>query len=345
MDKRTFLKQGSLLAGGLWLAPWSSWATPARSPQRADAFTLPELGYAFDALEPQIDAQTMELHHGKHHAGYVAKLNAALTGSAYTGLSLRRVMNKLGPDDTAIRNNGGGHYNHSLFWKLLKPAGETAPSEALAAAIARDFGGMDPLWAQLRQAGLSRFGSGWAWLIADRSGKLAICSTPNQDNPQMYRVTDQPGYPLLGIDVWEHAYYLRYQNRRQEYLDAIWNLLNWQVISQQYETSQHPFILWEELDAYHDVMSATWHPAEEGDLAPLKARSGELVQAAQALGKSAVPATFDPKRLAPGLKQLRKDSAALHKAVQRGASDADLTTSLEALHGVFHGVMGQCMEE
>ncbi len=345
MNKRTFLKQSGLLVGGLWLTPWSGWAAPAVAPLSTNTFSLPELGYTFDALEPRIDAQTMQLHYGKHHAGYVANLNTAITGSAFAGLSLRRVMNKLGAQDTAIRNNGGGHYNHSLFWKLLLPAGETAPSEALAAAIARDFGSMDKLRADLLQAGMKRFGSGWAWVVADRNGKLAICSTPNQDNPQMYRVTEQPGYPILGIDVWEHAYYLKYQNRRQEYLDAIWQLLNWTAISQQYQDSRHPFVLWEALDAFHDVISATWHPAENGDLGPIKARSAELAQAARALEKAEVPSQFDPERLALGRRQLRKDSVALHRLVQRGGGDAEIKAALKALYGVFHQVMGECMEE
>ncbi len=187
---------------------------------------LPSLPYGFDALEPHIDARTMEIHHGKHHAAYVANLNKALDGHAdLLGLSIEDLMRKLGsvPEaiQTAVRNNGGGHANHSLFWKIMGPTGGGEPTGDLAAAIERDFGGLDNLQKQVNAAGGGRFGSGWSWLV--KSGdQLEVMSTPNQDSPLSVGKT-----PILGVDVWEHAYYLNYQNRRPDYLAAWWNVVDW----------------------------------------------------------------------------------------------------------------------
>jgi Fe-Mn family superoxide dismutase len=195
-------------------------------------FELPPLPYAYDALEPTIDAQTMEIHHGKHHQAYVDNLNKALEGTEWEGQSLERVLTLLDeiPEDkrAAIRNNGGGHANHSLFWTIMKPGGGGAPAGALAQAIDDTFGGLDELKAQINDAGVKRFGSGWTWLVWDGTG-LAVISTPNQDTPVMEGKT-----PLLGIDVWEHAYYLSYQNRRPDYLAAWWEVVNWDEVARRY---------------------------------------------------------------------------------------------------------------
>lgn len=201
------------------------------------AFELPDRPYAPDALEPHIDAQTMELHHGKHHAGYVAKLNGALENHAdLQGKSIEELIGDLNavPEDIrgAVRNNGGGHANHSLFWKILGPAGGSGPSGDLADAINRDFGGLGTLKEKVNAAGAARFGSGWAWVCLNGDGKLCVCSTPNQDSPLMTGVAECPGTPLLGVDVWEHAYYLTYQNRRPDYLAAIWNVVNWEQVAE-----------------------------------------------------------------------------------------------------------------
>lgn len=191
------------------------------------AFTLPPLPYAFDALEPAIDRETMTIHHGKHHQAYVDKLNEAVSADA--GLqdrTLEDLFASISKAPKAVRNNGGGHWNHSLFWELLAPAGETgAPSAELAAAIDRDLGGMDRFKEAFNAAGVGQFGSGWAWLIV-QDGKLKVTSTPNQDNPLM-DVADEKGAVVLAADVWEHAYYLKYQNRRPEYLKAFWTVVNW----------------------------------------------------------------------------------------------------------------------
>jgi Fe-Mn family superoxide dismutase len=198
------------------------------------SFSLPDLPYATDALEPHIDAQTMEIHHGKHHAGYVSKLNAAL--ESYSDLqnkSLEELLSAIKslPADiqTAVRNNGGGHWNHSFFWKVLGAQGGK-PSGALADAINSAFGSFDEFKKAFSNAGATRFGSGWAWLVVNGSGKLEVCSTPNQDNPLM-DVSDVKGQPILGVDVWEHAYYLKYQNKRPAYLEAFFNVINWDAVS------------------------------------------------------------------------------------------------------------------
>ncbi len=195
-------------------------------------YTLPDLPYAPEALEPHIDARTMEIHHGKHHAAYVTNLNAALEGTGLDSQSIESLVANLDqvPEDkrTAVRNNGGGHANHSLFWEIMGPGGGGAPSGALGAAIDSTFGGLDALKAAINDAGVKRFGSGWSWLVVD-GGALSVISTPNQDTPLMDGKT-----PILGIDVWEHAYYLNYQNRRPDYLAAWWSVVNWDAVAARY---------------------------------------------------------------------------------------------------------------
>lgn len=199
------------------------------------AFTLPPLPYAFNALEPHIDATTMEIHHGKHHNAYVTNLNNAIAGTDAEKLSIEEICRNISKYPMAVRNNGGGHYNHSLFWSILSANGGSA-SGKLAEAIAAELGGLDALKEKMNSAGATRFGSGWAWLCVDANKKLCVCSTPNQDNPLM-DIADCKGTPILGIDVWEHAYYLKYQNRRPDYLGAIWNVINWTEVSKRYEAA------------------------------------------------------------------------------------------------------------
>lgn len=198
------------------------------------AHTLPALGYAFDALEPHIDALTMQIHHDRHHQAYVDNLNKALAGTEGESKSLEELMANISAYPAAVRNNGGGHWNHSLFWEILGPSG-SQPSGALADAINSAFGSLDALKEKMNTAGTTRFGSGWAWLIV-KDGKLDVCSTPNQDNPLM-DIAEVKGTPILGIDVWEHAYYLKYQNKRPDYLGAIWNVINWDVVATKYNAA------------------------------------------------------------------------------------------------------------
>ena len=198
------------------------------------AHTLPALPYAFDALEPHIDAQTMQIHHDKHHQAYVDNLNKALAGTADEGKTLEELMANISAQPMPVRNNGGGHYNHSLFWSILGNNG-SQPTGDLAAAINEAFGSLDELKEKMSTAGATRFGSGWAWLSVS-GGKLVVSSTPNQDNPLM-DVAEVKGTPILGIDVWEHAYYLHYQNRRPDYLKAIWNVINWDAVAARYKAA------------------------------------------------------------------------------------------------------------
>ncbi len=200
------------------------------------AFTLPALPYDFAALEPHIDAETMQIHHDKHHQAYVDNLNKALAGNEGENASIEDLMKNISDYPAAVRNNGGGHFNHSLFWTVLGAAKEAnAPTGTLKAAIDETFGGLDGLKEKMSAAGATRFGSGWAWLIV-KDGKLEVTSTPNQDNPLM-PVAEMQGTPVFGIDVWEHAYYLKYQNKRPDYLAAIWNVVNWNEVARRYEAA------------------------------------------------------------------------------------------------------------
>lgn len=200
------------------------------------AFELPKLPYDFNALEPLIDARTMEIHHGKHHNAYVTNLNNAIAGTDMESKSLEELM-KIAGSNTAVRNNGGGHYNHTLFWNIMSPNGGGQPTGELAAAIDAKFGSFDAFKDEFAKAAATRFGSGWAWLVVDANKQLAVSSTPNQDNPLM-DVADVKGTPILGIDVWEHAYYLHYQNRRPDYVGAFWNVINWDEVSKRYAAAK-----------------------------------------------------------------------------------------------------------
>jgi Fe-Mn family superoxide dismutase len=199
------------------------------------AFTLPALPYAPDALEPHIDTTTMQIHHGKHHQAYVDNLNKALAGTPNEGKSLEEIVAMAGSISPAVRNNGGGHWNHSFFWEILSSNGGSTPSGKLSDEINKTFGSFDAFKEKFQNAGMTRFGSGWAWLIV-KDGKLEVTSTPNQDNPLM-DVAEVKGTPILGVDVWEHAYYLKYQNRRADYLNAFWNVVDWNKVAERYDVA------------------------------------------------------------------------------------------------------------
>lgn len=201
------------------------------------AFELPALPYAFDALEPHIDAKTMEIHHDKHHAAYTSKLNEALKDSGDEGKSIEEILSNLDMNNKAVRNNGGGYYNHNLFWEIMSPDGGGKPSGELASAIDNAFGSFDAFKEKFSQAGATQFGSGWAWLCVHKGGKVEVCSSANQDNPLMPGV-GCGGTPILGMDVWEHAYYLKYQNQRPAYIDAFFNVINWDEVSRRYSESK-----------------------------------------------------------------------------------------------------------
>ena len=201
------------------------------------AFQLPNLPYAYDALEPHIDARTMEIHHTKHHNGYTTKLNAAIEGTDLDGQAIEDILKNMDMDNSAVRNNGGGFYNHVLFWEIMSPDGGGSPDGALAAAIDESFGSFDNFKEQFNSAAATRFGSGWAWLCVHPGGKLEVCSTANQDNPLMPGVACG-GHPILGIDVWEHAYYLNYQNRRPDYIKEFYSVINWNKVAENYAANK-----------------------------------------------------------------------------------------------------------
>ncbi|MGB2341768.1 MAG: superoxide dismutase [Flavobacteriaceae bacterium] len=201
------------------------------------AFELPKLTYAYDALEPHIDARTMEIHHGKHHNGYTTNLNNAISGSDLDGQSIEAILKSLDMNNAAVRNNGGGFYNHSLFWNIMSPNGGGEPSGALSEAINTAFGSFEEFKDAFAKAAATRFGSGWAWLCVNSGGTVEVCSTANQDNPLMPDVGCN-GFPILGIDVWEHAYYLSYQNRRPDYIKAFFNVVDWNMVSKLYEENK-----------------------------------------------------------------------------------------------------------
>jgi len=201
------------------------------------AFELPSLPYAHDALEPHIDGRTMEIHHGKHHAGYTANLNAAVSGTALEGQDIESILRGCDMNNKALRNNGGGFYNHNLFWQVMGPNGGSAPQGALAEAIDKAFGSFDAFKEAFSQAAKTQFGSGWAWLCVQGDGTLEVCATANQDNPLMPGI-GCGGTPILGLDVWEHAYYLNYQNRRPDYVAAFFNVINWAEVAARYKAAK-----------------------------------------------------------------------------------------------------------
>lgn len=199
------------------------------------SYTLPELPYAADALEPHFDSETMNIHHQRHHQAYVNNLNNALAGTEGENESLEDILRNISKYSPAVRNNGGGHYNHSLFWEILSPTPKTAPTGKLAEEIDKVFGSLDAFKEQFKQAGATQFGSGWAWLFVKYNGTIGVSSTANQDNPLMDTNVTNQGFPILGLDVWEHAYYLKYQNKRPDYIDAFWSVLDWAAVEKKYE--------------------------------------------------------------------------------------------------------------
>ncbi len=201
------------------------------------AFELPKLDYAYDALEPHIDARTMEIHHSKHHAGYTSKLNAAIEGTDHASKSIEEILANVSTAGAGVRNNGGGFYNHKLFWEVMSPNGGGTPTGDLAAAIDAAFGSYDKMKEEFEAAAKTRFGSGWAWLVVGADGKLFVTSSPNQDNPMM-DIAEQKGTPILGLDVWEHAYYLNYQNRRPDYVSAFWNVVDWNKVAEKFAAAK-----------------------------------------------------------------------------------------------------------
>jgi superoxide dismutase len=336
MTIKHFMAIASLLAFGTTVAV-------------AQPFSLPKLGYAYNELEPHIDAQTMEIHHSRHHNAYVTNLNKAIAGTKMESLSLEDLLLTASRRPDAVRNNAGGHYNHSLFWQIMSPKAQKAPQGALLMAIEKQYNTLDSLKKLMNQAASTRFGSGWAWLIVTPDKKLQVCSSPNQDNPIM-DASKERGIPIIGIDVWEHAYYLKYQNKRGDYLSAIWNVLDWATVGQRYdEALQSPLLLriekdtWTALKDFHMVMAQTFHPAEEGNYKPIRERSGEMLEKAVMLQSAPIPGSFNNKEVKDAISKLVSGATALDKTVKKKKSkDADVLKQITALHDIFHVIQGLC---
>jgi len=229
-NRRAFLRTAGLATAGALVLNGSKFSLAKGLLMDGPAFSLAPLPYAFNALEPHIDALTMEIHHDRHHKAYVDNFNKALTENKITEPSLEKILASVSTMPMAVRNNGGGHYNHTMFWQMMKPDGGGLPTGKVLEAINGAFGSVDVFKAKFSEAGKTRFGSGWAWLLKDKEGKLQIGSTPNQDNPLM-DITEVKGTPILCMDVWEHAYYLKYQNKRADYISAFWNVVNWDEVA------------------------------------------------------------------------------------------------------------------
>lgn len=305
------------------------------------------LPYSYDDLEPFVDAETTKLHYSKHHAAYVNNLNAAVAGTPIEKLSLNEILAKASTMSSEIRNNAGGHYNHELYWTVLTPEENTKASTELENAINETFGSLDLLKEKLTTAGISVFGSGWAWLIVTNKGKLAVCSTQNQDNPLMDIATIK-GTPIFAIDVWEHAYYLDYLNKKNDYLSTIWNVVNWTEISKRYHdaiTNPDKFAFWPEIKSFHKVISHTFYPSEEGNLQPVKEKSSELLENAFALKTSNIPTEYLTRSIVTAVNKLAIYSKSLDKLVKSNATDEKITKALNNLHNEFHTLLELCSLE
>lgn len=315
----------------------------------SQSYSLPALKYAYNAYEPWIDAQTMEIHHAKHHQAYITNLNKALAGTKMEALSMNDLLMYASFRSDIVRNNSGGHFNHSLFWDILAPtASQSVISAELAAAINLQFKSMDSLRIKINQGATTRFGSGWVWLSVTPDKKLMVSSTANQDNPIM-DITKERGIPIFCIDVWEHAYYLKYQNKRGDYLGAIWNLVDWGLVSQKYAAALNDPLLveiekdnWMELKEFHKVMAQTFHPAETDNLEPLKKRSAELMAKSSLLAASVSPKSLDKPAIKIALKQLEKQCIEINKLNNKKASNVILKKKITAAHDTFHVVQGLC---
>jgi superoxide dismutase len=311
-------------------------------------FVQAPLPYAYNALEPVIDAQTMEIHYAKHHAAYVKNLNAAVKGTEFEQYTRDELMLYTSETSDATRNNVGGDFNHELFWNILAVNHPFNPQSEVGKAIISAFGSVDSLKTALKKAGSTRFGSGWAWLYLNTDLKLAVSSSPNQDNPIM-DISAERGVPIIGIDVWEHAYYLKYQNKRGDYLTAIMTIINWDNVNKNYIEAMNGEVLktisretWKGLVEFHGVMSQTFHPSEDGDLEPIKKRAGEMVAKAKMLQSGKIPPLFDNAAFKKAISDLVTGSEELNKLVNNKADDKVITEKLGKLHDTFHLIQGMC---
>jgi superoxide dismutase len=298
----------------------------------AQTHTLPKLKFEYNAYEPFIDSQTMTIHHSKHHQGYVNKLNKAIAGTPAEKMSLIDLNISISAFNTNIRNNAGGHYNHTLFWEILSPKQDGQMSKAFRAALKSEFNHLDSLKKELNQAASTRFGSGWAWLIVTPDKKLKVVSTANQDNPLM-DISEENGIPIIAIDVWEHAYYLKYQNKRGDYLGSIWSLLDWGVISDKYEAAIQSPVLeqlkansWKSLNlfkaAYANLKSDTPNSTT------YKENSMQLIQAIHVLNASSIPASIEADKVKPILVKMDEVACDLNQSISNAKQESEILALL-----------------
>ena len=318
----------------------------------AQKFTLPELRFAYDAYEQGVDAQTMEIHHSKHHKGYVRKLNNAVSDSKLENKSLEELLMRASLRSSAVRNNAGGHYNHTLFWEILTPTinnvGPEPMRRSLEKAINEQFSSIEGLRKELSSAAAKRFGSGWAWLVVTPEKKLVVSSSPNQDNPIM-DVSEVRGIPILAIDVWEHAYYLRYQNKRGDYLSAIWSLLDWGVVSSKYTAALNDPLLvqiekehWPEKSSFHQTLSELYNASVKGDFLPTRDLSGTLFSKSILLQDSNIPLSLMSPEVLSTLIRLEKKCGSLNKQTSKNAKDKSLLKTIGVIHDIFHELQDFC---
>jgi len=311
-------------------------------------FTLPELKYGFEALEPHIDAKTMEIHYSKHHKAYLDNLNksGANTISASGLGTIEELMLTVDGKQASVRNNGGGHYNHTLFWEILSPSAKKMAEGKLATAIKNQFVSQDSLIKLMNAEGLKRFGSGWVWLIVTPLKTLAVVSTANQDNPLMNLEDMKRGVPVLGIDVWEHAYYLKHQNKRGEYLNTIWNVVDWAQVEKNYEAAVNSPLLkkidkssWKAYKEFNQLYSQINLPAQSGDYSLLKSKSGELVEKAEMLSKSNIPASFQNTDIKKIIGKVVSEVKDLSKAATKKPKDEVIKQKLADLQLAYTELM------
>jgi Fe-Mn family superoxide dismutase len=310
--------------------------------------SLPKLKYSYSAFTSSIDSTTMEIHYTKHHQAYINNLNKAIAGTKLEVLPIEEIMLNASLTPDAVRNNAGGHYNHSLFWDILTPKKDKKPSAELYKAIEDNFKSIDSLKKLMNQAAASRFGSGWAWLVLTPEKKLVVTSTANQDNPIM-DVSKVRGIPLIGIDVWEHAYYLKYQNKRADYLGAIWNIIDWDVISNRYTAALTDPLMqkiekdnWQELKDFHKIIAVTYHSIEENNFGPIKELSGELYLKALILKKSTVPNSLKNEKTISALEKISLLSKEINSLVEKNSKEENIKKKMEELHATFHELQENC---
>lgn len=310
-------------------------------------FALPELKYAYDALEPHIDAMTMEIHHSKHHKAYLDNLNKATSlADAGKQRSIEDMLISV-ESNKSVQNNGGGHYNHTLFWNVLSPTPKTAPEGELANEINKSFTSLDNLKKTMNDEGLKRFGSGWVWLFINTSGQLEVASLPNQDNPLMDVAGTKRGIPILGIDVWEHAYYLKYQNKRGDFLSAVWNVIDWTAVEKNYTDAKANKLLmkkieldgWAAFREFKKTYTPVIFPTQAGKYDELKYRINEVAMKAEALSKSNIPASLQNSTVRARLSAIKKESAKLQELIEKKKKEEQLKKTFDELQREYEELL------